>query len=214
MQLTIEKSKTSSYGAFAACLILGLLILFFLAMPKYGDYKNAKNKAEGTQQTLDQIKQQQQTVNDLLAKLKAKSSDLQKVDLALPDTADIPDFYAYMESLAKSENLTINTIQAKDEADQPANAGSTGTNGGTAPVSAAAGMTGATAKTSTLPPTLGKIDMDLQVTGSLDNFISFLGKLQNSLRLIDVQSINIAAAEGKSDLTFITSLATYYQKSK
>ncbi len=210
MQLTVQKPQSSGYGTAIICFILAIVAFFFLLLPKYSAYKDAKAMANNSQASLEEIKQEQQAVNDLLAKLKAKSSDLQKVDMALPNNASIPDFYAYIESLAKSVNLNISTIQAKDETETPSASATPNPTG----VTPAAAGTAAASQVKTLSPTIGKISMDLQLTGTLESYTSFLAKLQNSLRLIDVQSVNIAAAEGKSDLTFITNLASYYQKSK
>lgn len=204
-QLTPLKTKapvSSGIGTFIVCVILSIAVIFFLVLPKYQQFGQSRAKAKEAKAVTENLKKSQATLNELLVQMNQKKDSLAKVSLAIPTNPDIPEVYAYLETMSKSLNLTLSGVQATDEAEE-------------AEQQALAGIA-PSAKAKAAPPvdngSLGVIDVNLQVAGTLKDYISFLGKLQNSLRLIDVQAVNVTAEEGKPNLKFLTSLKTYYQK--
>ncbi|MDB4939848.1 MAG: hypothetical protein JWO40_273 [Candidatus Doudnabacteria bacterium] len=210
MQLTPAQKSRSGVGLFLICIILAVVLTFFLVWPKYGQYKDSLAAKDNNQQSLDLIKSQQAQVTTLYSKLQASSADLKKIDVAIPTGVDIPAVYAYLESMAQSLNLGSITLQGKDENEVLDQGNVVGVSG--APVSGGPTSIGTGAPKSNLPASLGAIDLTMTVTGSYQNFVTFLGKIQNSLRLIDVQSIDVTSSEGKPDLSFSIAMKTYYQK--
>ncbi len=206
--VSIKKPQPGNgVGIFILCLLASLAAIFFLALPKYQEYSLVKAKAAASKNALELLKTQQQKVNDTLSKLQENSNGLQKIDQALPNQPDIPAIYAYMETMAKSLNLTLSAIQATDESDLTDSAQTLGvgagiTKNGVKPVIPAG-----------TPSNVGTIDVSMQVKGLYSDYVNFLSKLQNSLRLIDVKSIDVNS-DGKGALTFITTLKTYYLKNQ
>lgn len=217
-------------------MVLSIALGFFLVLPKYHAYGDAKTAAVNNQTTLEDTKKQVELVSKLFDKVKSSADDLKRADLAVPPKPDVPEIYAYIETLTKSVNLVLNTVQATDESqapDQNTASGSAGANpaagaislsptnisatGGASLPGAIGQIAGGVARLSKNTSSfannnLGAIDINLQVTGSYANFTSFLSKVQNSLRIMDVQNVSIAANQGKTDLTFVVSLKTYYRK--
>ncbi|GAC1413065.1 MAG: hypothetical protein NVSMB66_3970 [Candidatus Doudnabacteria bacterium] len=236
MQLTAVQKSKSGIGVFVISLVISAALVFFLVLPKYREYTDSKTAAANNQNTLNDTQKQDMLVSKLFDKVKNSADDLKRADLAVPPKSDVPELYAYVESLAKTANLTLTTIQTTDESEAPDLAGAsaagssnpktgavslsptnlTATGGASLPGASGQllGGLGGASKSSPLVASgnLGVIDINLTVTGTYSNFTAFLSKLQNSLRLIDVQSVSVASAEGKTDLSFIAALKTYYQK--
>jgi hypothetical protein len=205
MQLTPLQKTKSGLGTFIICLILSVALGFFLVVPKYSAYSDAKKINAENNANLEDLKTKQNMLDDMFVKVQEKTSQLDAADEAIPDKPDVPEVYAYIEALTKSVNLTIGTIQVVDTNEDPSEEQAGAASNASIPVDP-------TVKSSSISPTIGVIDINLQVSGSFNDFVSLLGKLQKSLRLIDVQSINIASADGRDGLAFIVSMKTYYQK--
>jgi Tfp pilus assembly protein PilO len=232
MQLMEPQKSRAGIGPFIVSIFVSLAVAFFLTLPKYNQYQLARTAVENNKKTLAQINNQKSQISQLYEKVQANGDSIQKIDLAIPSKPDVPQIYAYIEGLSKSVNLTIGTLQAVDEneiTDQGSVPGLSAAAGGAkAPGavtlsqsgSASGGLSakpagpgkGSGVADLGLPGGVGAIDINLEVTGSYQNFVGFLSKLQNSLRIIDAQSVSVASTEGKTDLTFTVTLKTYYQK--
>lgn len=198
------KKNTNSIGTFIVTFILTILVLLFFAYPKYKDYSAAVAAHATVAEDLQKVKDQQAALENVFGKMNDSRPDLDKVNVAIPDKPDIPDLYALVETQAKSAGLTLTSVQAGDEADKIDNNVST--------VIVGAGQSQSDAGPSSPSPTLGVVDLNMQVSGTLDGYAQFLRGMQQSLRLIDIQSIDISADPDKGTLTFRTVLKTYYQK--
>jgi Tfp pilus assembly protein PilO len=210
VELLNPQKKTSSIGTFIVCLILAILAALFLAFPKYGEYKSDKTAQAQSENSVQTIESQNAAVRATLAKITDSQADLDKLDLAIPDSGGIPDLYALVEQQAKSAGLTLTSMQASDSAKKTSASGNT--IGVTDAVSSASGGADQIPSTPAPSATLGIVDLNLQVSGSLDAYSGFLKSLQKTLRIIDVQSIDVSADTEKGTMTFRTVLKTYYQK--
>jgi Tfp pilus assembly protein PilO len=60
----------------------------------------------------------------------------------------------------------------------------------------------------------GTFELEFSVTGPYSNFLAFLGDLEHSLRLVDVESITFQAADtGSSAMKYVVRIKTYWLKS-
>lgn len=188
----IQIKKTTS-GTFVICLVISLAIIFLLLMPKMKQYSANKGAYAAAQASYDTVKAQQNEVEALYIKIRNQKADLAKVDLALPNKSDISSVYALMERFAKSANLSLSSVQGVDDADKPPGEKTV-------------------ADANPLSPSLGIITVNIQVTGSVEGFVQMLAAIEQSLRLVDVQSIDITQDKDQQDLSFRTTFKTYYQK--
>ena len=207
LPLSNSNTNKSNFATLAITLILSILVAVFLLFPKYGAYKTAKEAMNNAQASLNDTLERQKTIDSLIEKMKTDSAELQRVDLAIPDKPDISTVYALIETQAKAAALSLGATQAVDLADQ-------------ADLSTVVGVgdtsklkNGAVAQQNKLPSaTLGGIDVNFTVTGSLEGYVAMLQGIQRSLRLFDIQSIDLASDSEKKVITFKTTLRTYYQK--
>ncbi len=226
-QISIIRSKTpgNSVGVFIVCLILSIVAIFLLLLPKYHAYTEAKDKVVNAQKIVDDLKKQEAGVLVSMDKLSKRKNDLNRLDEAVPSKPGIPEMYAYIEGMAKSLNLDLVSMSGIDEAEAAAAAANGGPGVATGPATAVSG-TGASqsegAGVSVVPGSslpigagpLGVITFAIKVDGRSTDFIGFLGKLQNSLRLIDVQSIDIDGGDKNGTLSFMINFKTYYQRAQ
>lgn len=60
----------------------------------------------------------------------------------------------------------------------------------------------------------GTFELEFSVTGSYQNFLAFLGDIEQSLRLVDVESVTFQAPEaGSSAMKYVVRIRTYWLKS-
>lgn len=208
------KRRPTSIGTFIVTTALAVLALIFFVWPKYKTFIEAQSLKQNNENSLQTVQQQQAAVNNLIKQIQANSSDLAKVDMAIPDQPNLPDVYALIELQAQQAGLSITSMQGRDETDasQP-NGSNASTSADLSAFTDQSSGSGTGVQTPPPPsPTLGVLDIGVQVNGSLSNFGQFLTALQDNLRLIDVQSIDVSSDPDKPGLTFRVLLKTYYQK--
>ncbi len=201
----LKVQQKNSIGIFAVTTLLAIVVLFFLTYPKFSDYNNLSAERKANADSLQAIQNQQQQVNVIFAKMQQSQTDLSDLDLALPNQPNIPDLYALIENQAKYAGLNLTSVQAIDLSD-PANKDKV--------LAAAPGSdaTGSQKAPPPLSPTLGQVSVNLQLIGDLNGFTQFLKSIQQSMRLVDVQSVDISTDAEKKIMTFNLVLMTYYQK--
>ncbi len=220
----IQNRKPVTLGTLILTTIISILLIMFVLLPRYRDYTQKKGVLQTSQATHDDLENKKQ---HLIEQVKAMNDQKEKIDLlneAIPDSSSVPDLYAHLESMTKAANLTIAALQAIDvtekedaekaraaAANTPVGVGNTATatTTGKAPTPAPASAINA----ASAAPTggLGMVTVTMEANGSLESFDQFLASLEKSLRLIDVQSVDISNDPDKG-LTFHLIFKTYYQK--
>ncbi len=215
MQLTQPiKKQSKGIGTFIITTLLAVAALIFFVWPKYKTFIEAKSLKDNNANSLQTVQSQQSAVNNLIKQIQANSSDLAKVDMAIPNQPNLPDIYALIELQAKQAGLTITSMQGRDEADtNKQNGSNASTSADLSQFTDQSSGSGTGIQTPQPPsPTLGVLDVGVQVNGELNNFSQFLTALQDNLRLFDVQSIDVSSDPDKPGLIFRALLKTYYQK--
>jgi Tfp pilus assembly protein PilO len=211
----IEKKSVPNIGILITAVALSIILLFFYIIPKYSSWQQSKAEAAQAQAQLQTLQEQSNKVSESLKNINDNQSSLSMVNLAIPDSAGIPDLYAHIEQLAKGSNLILASIQAVDE--NAKNSSGQIDASGFSPQAQVQSVSGG--KIDPPPsPTLGVVDINMEVKGSVPNFNSLLSSLEKSLRFIDVQSVEISASNAQTTptspnlLSFRVILKTYYQK--
>lgn len=203
--------KNSNPGLFIACLIISFLLLALMIWPKYNSYK-AKNKSLTDAQTENQrLVDEKASVIAAISDMENNNEDITKAKLAIPSTQDEPDVYALIETLAQSANLKLGALQISEPitpvAQSTAIPGAPAVDGAVVPVAGAP-----TSSAPTLPAVIGVTQLNIEVLGTVDSFNQFLSAVENNLRIIDVQSIDVSKVPDRDQLSFRLLLKTYYQK--
>lgn len=205
MQL-IETKNKKGIGLSITSIIFGILILVFLVLPKLSDYSAKKTEANDAEEVLAKLTSQSEEANISLQVLDQVDNNIALLNTAIPDKADLTGIYAYLEQLANASNLKFSALQgieagAKDEK-----------NGNNLTVGIQTTPEGVTADSPS--PTLGVVIVNMDLKGKVLDFEQFLRGVQKSMRIMDVQTIEISADSEEQVTTFRLSLKTYYQKAK
>ena len=192
-----KKPQGPDWATASIAFLLALVVIILYILPKYSDWQSNKSAALAIQQQIDSLNLEKTSVLASINTINTNQTNFNLVNLAIPSKPQLSDVFAHLEVLAKSSNLALSAMQGNDPTLTPdATAGQANTVAGAA---------------SSPSPTIGVVPVQIQLRGTVDNLKSFLTALELSLRLIDVQSINIDQGENNS-LAFTVQLNTYYQK--
>jgi Tfp pilus assembly protein PilO len=198
----MQISQRTEYGAgkFIAAIVVGVLIFVFLANPKFTDYRERAKQLKADTELETKLRSEDKEITRRLAELETREDQVKLLEAAIPDKAGIPDLYAYLETLIKTSNLTLSSIQAVDATAAKEADGATPTD--------------AVVVSSEVPqapsPSLGVIMVNLELKGDINGYKQFLGAIEKSLRIMDVQTVEIS--DDTQSLTYRITLKTYYQK--
>jgi len=178
-----SKIFTDYYGSlFMLMIIVYAGAGYLLIKPKIDFYKMTDGQTQASRQTIENEKGYFDSLTrSVSAAQSIDAAVLDKVDLALPRTASIPDMLVQLGAAAAANDVALSNIVFE-------------------------GTTKAAAKNTAVQP----VNITLTVSAKdYPAFKRFLLDLEKSIRLFDVQSINFTMSpEGK--VSFNLQLKTYY----
>ncbi len=186
---------------------VGSLVMYFeLISPSYDETLSLKGDEASRQQFLDSEKKAVDKVKGLIAEYDTANGEIQRVvSLVLPIEPDAPGAIAQLYGLSQKNNLQLTSISVS---------GSGLSN--TSPVS---GLRPSNLKSALQRP-LGTLSLTTALTGSYEDFKTFLSELQTNIRIFDLKSLSATpifkvgkdkSTQEISGYTFNISVATYYQ---
>ena len=175
---------------------------YFLILPKYNEMRFSRDTLE-SKKALAAVKAAQlSNIQNLVADLTQKKTDLKPIDEALPTAPRIPELLANLDYLAKQSGLLLGDLQVTTastlETLEPGQK-----------VSKVERLEALVKVTHDL----GVMQVDLKVLGQYPNLKTFLLNVEQNLRLMDIQSMVFAALSKELDIQeYSVRLQTYYQK--
>jgi Tfp pilus assembly protein PilO len=155
-------------------------------------------------------------------KNKFQKNDLNRLNILMPDDVNSTKLIIEIEHLAKN----VHNLSFEDPKYDPGKKIATaGTKDGGAPAIAdsatpARDIKSTLAKTQELEgqKDYGSFELEFTLTGKYSDFISFLGDLEKSLRIVDIQQLEITPKESKEGkggdvLKYVLKVQTYWLKS-
>jgi Tfp pilus assembly protein PilO len=205
--MPLIETKTNTYTNGIAVLVFSVLIAaasaFFLLRPAYQIRSANTQVLEEKKVESGKIKSLNIQAKQSFAELEKNKDSLNRFDLALPAAANVPDIYAHLESLILAANMTIASMNAQDP--EPSSTSAPGT---VAPVSPVVDSSVGALVPSF--PSLKVLPINLTVRGDYNSLNSFLGSLEKSLFLLDVQSVDVVADKSSDFLQFKLEINSYY----
>ncbi len=174
--------------------IAGALGLFFVyTKPAYDGLKAKQVQIERYDLALDKAAELQRLKQELLARYNSfNAADIERLHKLLPDHVDNVRLVLDLDTLASKNGLALQNISVSSPQDS---------------ATADAGITiGAEMAT------YDSLTMSFQTTGTYDRFIVFLAELEESLRIVDIEKLNINAVGSGVGYTFDITLRTYWLK--
>ena len=203
--MQILQRKQYGLGKFILATLVAVLILVFLVIPKFNEYRSVAKQLKEAEDITARLEQEDVEITRRLSEFQTQKDQIDLLNQAIPDRSDIPDLYAHLETLLKTSNLTLSAIQAVDQT--PVIEQNPGAATGTETMTIGAPQE----QQLTPTPSLGMVSVSLEAQGALEGYKQFLSSLEKSLRIIDVQNVEINTDEN-GILTYRITLRTYYQK--
>jgi Tfp pilus assembly protein PilO len=218
--MQILQKTNYGLGKFLVTAVLAVLILMFLVIPKFGDYRSMRAELKAEQDLEKRLQAEDVEITKRLQTLQEKKDGVALLEMAIPSDPSIPDLYAHLETLVKTSNLTLTSIQAVDQTKTESRAP-----GSARSMQGFPGLEGEDAQsvtvdsgelnsmTSAPAPNMGVVTVNMDAIGDMNGYKQFLTGLETTLRIIDVQSVEVNTDE-QGKLRFRVVLKTYYQKDK
>jgi Tfp pilus assembly protein PilO len=182
----------------------GLFWLF--TNPTWTEVKALRAEQAEYDQALFNAKQLEIIRNDLLSKTgKFAEKDVERLEKMVPDNVDNIRLIIEIENIAAPHNLTIRNV--KYDGDVKAE-------GSTTADQDARKATEATKKGAKENKNYSTFNLEFSTQGTYEDFVAFITKLENSLRIVDITGLSFTAGEteAKNVYKFDVKIKTYYLK--
>jgi Tfp pilus assembly protein PilO len=174
-----------SRGFIALVLVVIILAVgYFIALPQWKAYKVAKVQLGIEQTRKAQLEEAQKQINAFLAEYRQHSADALKLNNALPLGEDqIHNILKTLETLAASSGITLSSLSFE-----------------------------IASQTTPVNYTIQPVDINIAISGSYDAFRSWLGHVEENIRLIDINTISVRPDLASRTFGYNIKMRTYYQK--
>ncbi len=180
---------------------IGLFIVF--TNPAYKEVATLRTVEAAYNQALNNSQQLLKVRNDLMVKYNGLTgTDKDRLTKLMPDNVDNIRLIIDTQNIAIGHGMTLKDIKYDARTQSNTNAAANGT----AP--ATPGQLAANQKD------YGTFELEFSVTGSYANFLAFINDMEESLRLVDIESVSFQAADaGSSTMKYVVRIRTYWLKS-
>lgn len=170
---------------------LGLFLMY--TKPAYDGIQSKKVQIERYDLALDKADELQRLKKDLLTRYGSfNKDDIDRLHKLLPDHVDNVRLVLDLDTLASKNGLALQNISVSSP---------TESREGAVNITIGAEMA-----------TFDSLTMSFQTTGTYDRFITFLSELEESLRIVDIEKLNINAVGNGNNYTYDITLRTYWLK--
>lgn len=178
--------------------VVTLFDYFTLILPASDEGQKVKAEMISRQNFIDNQKQAIKQIQNLISSYKGEGQLQEVVSSVLPSSEDLAGAFGQINGLVAANHLLLQGTSVGASVDM--------TSFETNKIQAVA------AKSLTKP--FSAVDFQVKMTGTYEDFKSFLGNMETNIRIFDVKKINMQPA-GKSNqniYAFDLTIATYYQK--
>jgi Tfp pilus assembly protein PilO len=180
--LNKNAAKIRDYGSpvIQVILLLVVLVLFswYMIKPKLADLKVTKADLQSSQDQLAGVQQDKKDLTRLISDLHSATTDVAKVDEALPLNDRVSKLYLYMDSLVRSSGMTLTLISQDDVSG-----------------SVVAGDKKLLENPFQPGRQLHTISIGTSVSGTMEQFKNLLQLMETSGRVIDVDDIEVIGGD-------------------
>ena len=185
--------------------------LLWFVQPTYGEIKNLTQEIETKEDALEKKQKLVVDIEKLVNQYEDIEGRVSKVFYALPNKAEIPNILVQLESLASENGMIFESLNFS-KAQQSAQSKTTSENSA-APSSETAGQ-------QNIIEQIRSVSIDINLTGSYENFKNYLRSLENNIRIMDIASISFSSSSGSSEegeeessdnFSYSIQLKVYYQ---
>ena len=148
---------------------------------KAAEYDDALNKAQELRATRDQLLSKRNTFS---------AADVSRLERALPDNVDNIRLVIDINNIAARHGMSLRGIGVGDVSDSSSSRSAL-----------AVGSSG---------DSVGSVTVNFSLSANYDTFLAFLHDLEHSLRIVDVESVDLSASKTGVGLEYSLSIRTYW----
>lgn len=189
-QIARSKQLQSPILQSVLLIIAGVLLWWFVVSPKYTAIQNQRAELAKINGQKEVFEQEQIELNKLIDKLKNSDSQVKLLDEAVPLSSRPTQIAVMIESYARSSSLEVSNINISD-----------------IDKGIVAGNKELLAEPYKPQRSLSTVKVAVGITGSTEQFKNFLQLLEDSGRLIDIESLEVSKSE--SGTKYVVNLITY-----
>ncbi len=181
----VEKTKVvpdalkgkGNFLEFWLLLIIAGLFAWFVVIPKAQQLSKVKAEASQLTEESKNISEQQAKLKSFIGQLDTNAKNLAILDESLPLHPRTTWLYLLIENLAGSSGITLSDLSITNEKDGVVAADSVLID-----------------KPFSVQRVVRKSIINIHITGSLGQFVGFLGKLESSGRLVNIRSLEMQSS--------------------
>lgn len=173
-------------------IIVSIAVFFGFVDPRYKEISESKKLEAQYEEALSKSRELQEIKANLLSEYNAfRPEDVAKLEKMLPDNIDNVRLIIEIDNVAKKYGLSVKNLIVRDDV----------------------ALTTGTSKKQIGPDTrdYSSVTLEFSVGTSYNTFLRFLRDLEQSLRLVDVVSVNFRA-EGSDFDDYRVAIRTYWLK--
>ena len=170
-------------------LVLVAMIIFMIsevAIPFYNQIGSTKLKLIEQKVALENNQKTLDSFNDLFKKYKLLGDDVNKLSLVVPDKENLDEIIVSLEAMAKENGIFLESVAFQPKVSQ-----------------------------SSASVDLSRINVsqiNLNASGNYEAFRSFIGALENNLRIMDIKLVKFGQQGQQDDFKINLGIDTYYTK--
>ncbi len=185
---------------------VGIGGFILITKPIYSEIETIQKESEAYEQALQNSANLQKERDRLTTKLNSFApEDLAKLEKMLPDTVDNIKLILEIQEQASNQGIVVRNVQfepkqfVEEEEEKP--------EGSTENTASTTSTTATTPVRRTAVSPTDNLDYDIfelqfSVEGSYKDFVAFMGLMERSLRLIDIQSITFTPGTSEKDKVY------------
>lgn len=188
---TVAAPKSRSSLEVVLLLIIAVLFYLFLLQPKTEQLTDRKATVAKLTEDKRKAEQNKKQLESMVSQLKKHQADVVKLDEALPLDSRVSKVYLLLEDLAQKSAMTVSNLSVS------------GADG-----RVVAGNQQVIEEPYKIQRKLQKFSITMSVTGSFEQFLELLNRLETSGRILNVTSVDVIASTD-TKLDFSLTMETY-----
>lgn len=180
---TFVPKMTPERGHFTEIALLAIIIIlfsWFVLKPRVIVLTTLRNEQKAIEEQQASVADQKNQLLELVSKLESSSTDVAVLDEALPLNSRLTTMAVLTDSLAKSNGMSVASIAV---------------DGSESSKAIVAGDKTALSDPYKAQRKLNTATVLITTSGTLEQFVGFLNAIENSTRVMDVQTIDISGQE-------------------
>lgn len=180
-------------------LVAGLALVFVFVIPEWSSIKILRTEISQKKTEVTKLEELLAKVQQLEEEYEDAKGEVDKAFLSLPQEEDVPHLLVQFENLASSNGLLLESINFGEVTEDTENRSSRSDS----------------SQAEKLTAGFPSMSVDIKVIGSYDAFKNYLAALENNIRSMAVESIQLSIGQEETGLLSIfeigLAVSVYYQ---